>query len=86
MLIGFVVDPKDAESVTIPFAMLPSKDEDKEAVAGFEKNLKVPHEVHTFDDQVHGWMAARGDLSQENVKEKYEKGYKIVLDFLHKHM
>jgi len=55
-------------------------------VSGFEKNLKVAHEVHTFDDQVHGWMAARGDLSQENVKEKYEKGYKIVLDFLHKHM
>lgn len=31
-------------------------------------------------------MAARGDLSKDNVKEAYNKGYKLVLDFFHKHM
>jgi len=66
--------------------MLPSKDEDKEAVAGFEKNLKVPNEVHTFDDQVHGFMAARGDLSQDSVKKGYEKAYQLALTWFHKHM
>lgn len=81
-----MVDPKDGDNISIPIMLLPSKDEDKEAVAGLEKNLKVPHEVHWFDDQVHGFMAARGDLSQENVKAKYEQAYKLVLDWFHKHM
>jgi uncharacterized C2H2 Zn-finger protein len=39
-----------------------------------------------FPNQVHGWMAARGDLEQEKVKKEYERGYKMVLDFFHKHM
>jgi hypothetical protein len=81
-----MVDPEDASMVSIPFLMLPSKDEDKEAVAGFEKNLKVTKEVHTFDDQIHGWMAARGDLSDEKVKKAYEKGYQLVLNFFHEQM
>lgn len=81
-----MVDPNDAKNVSIPFCLLPSKDEDKEAVEGFEKNLTVPHHLQWFDDQVHGFMAARGDLSQQNVKEKYEQGYKVLLDFFHKHM
>ena len=31
-------------------------------------------------------MAARGNIEDENVKKAYEKGYKLVLDFFHKHM
>lgn len=54
-----MVDPKDAEKITIPLIMLASKDEDAEAVKNFEKTLKVEKHVETFGDQVHGWMAAR---------------------------
>jgi len=46
----------------------------------------VPHEVHTFDDQIHGFMAARGDLSQDSVKKGYEKAYQLALTWFHKHM
>jgi dienelactone hydrolase len=54
-----MVDPADAPKVTIPIALLPSGDEDKEAVAGYEKALKVKNKVEWFPDQIHGWMAAR---------------------------
>lgn len=48
-----MVDPKDAEKITVPLCMLASGDEDKEAVKEFEKSLKVEHHVETFTDQVH---------------------------------
>lgn len=54
-----MVDPADAPKVTIPICVLPSKDEDKDAVSKFQKALKVKNSVETFPDQVHGWMAAR---------------------------
>jgi dienelactone hydrolase len=54
-----MVDPADAPQVTIPIAVLPSQDEDKDAIAKYESGLKVKHIIKTFPDQVHGWMAAR---------------------------
>ncbi|KAF1852091.1 uncharacterized protein K460DRAFT_269278 [Cucurbitaria berberidis CBS 394.84] len=76
----------DAPGVTIPYIMLPSGEESKDEVEQWEKGLKVPHVIEWFPDQVHGFMAARGDLEQEKVKKEYERGYKLVLDFFHKHM
>lgn len=66
--------------------MLPSKDESKEDVEKWEKGLKVSSQVEWFPDQVHGWMAARADLDDAKVKKEYERGYKLVLDFFHKHL
>ena len=54
-----MVDPNDAKGIKVPLCMLASKDEDDEAVKAFEKELTVPKHVETFNDQVHGWMAAR---------------------------
>lgn len=54
-----MIDSSDASAVTIPFVMLPSKDEDKESVEKFKANLKVQHSVEYFPTQVHGWLAAR---------------------------
>jgi hypothetical protein len=48
-----MVDPNDGASVKIPFIMLPSKDEDAEAVKGFESKLTAPHEIVSFNDQIH---------------------------------
>ena len=77
-----MVDPDDAKKITIPIAMLASKDEDADAVKGFEDNLKVSNHVETFSDQIHGWMAARGDLKDKRVAEEYRRGYEVALDFL----
>jgi dienelactone hydrolase len=76
----------DAPGITIPYIMLPSGDEPKDDVEKWQKGVKVPNVVEWFPDQVHGFMAARGDLSQEKVKKEYERGYKLVLDFFHKHL
>jgi hypothetical protein len=54
-----MVDPADGPQVTIPIAVLPSGDEDKDAISKYESGLKVKHIVKTFPSQIHGWMAAR---------------------------
>ena len=81
-----MVDPADAPNIAVPMCVLASKEEDAEAVKAFEKALKVPSQVHTFDDQVHGFMAARGDLKDERVRKEYERGYQTLLDFFHKYL
>lgn len=73
-----MVDANDAPQVTIPIMMLPSKDESKDDVNKYKQNLKVKNQVEWFDDQVHGFMAARGDLEDESVKKAYEKGYEML--------
>jgi len=81
-----MVDPKDASNVTIPMLTIPSKDEDKAAIDEYEANLKVPKQVEWFNDQIHGFMAARSDLEDEKVRAAYEKGYQTLLNFFHKHL
>lgn len=66
--------------------MLPSKDENKDDVAKWQKGLKVKNDVLWFDDQVHGFMAARGDLKNDNVKKDYEKAYTRLLTWFHENM
>ncbi|TVY47887.1 putative AIM2 family protein, partial [Lachnellula cervina] len=81
-----MVDPADAEGITIPLALLASKDEPAEDVKAFEERLKVEKHVETFGDQIHGFMAARSDLADERVKAEYERGYKTVLEFFSKYL
>lgn len=54
-----LVEPNDAKGITIPVVILPSKDEDADAIKAFKENLTVDNYVETFSDQVHGWMGAR---------------------------
>lgn len=81
-----MVDPADAEKITVPLCLLASRDEDAEAVKKFAANLKVPKYIETFSDQIHGFMAARADLEDARVKQEYERGYKTVLGFFAKHL
>lgn len=76
----------DAPGITIPFAMLPSKDESKEDVEKWQKGIKTSNIVEWFPTQVHGWMAARSNLEDEEVKKEYQRGYQLVLDFFRKHV
>jgi len=78
-----MVDPSDAPKVKIPIAVFPSGDEDKSALGDYEKALKVKHKLEWFPDQIHGWMAARSNLEDPKVKEAYERGYKLLLDWFH---
>lgn len=48
-----MVDPKDAEAMTVPICMLASKDEPADTIAAFTEALRVPAHVETFADQVH---------------------------------
>ena len=54
-----MVDPEDGKHIKIPLCVLPSKDEDVEAIKAFQQNLTVENYVETFNDQLHGWMGAR---------------------------
>lgn len=80
-----MVDPSEAETIKVPLVMLASQDEPDDKVKQFEANLKGPKHVETFKDQIHGWMAARADLSNDRVKEEYSRGYQTVLEFFAKH-
>ena len=81
-----MVDENDAPGIKIPFAMLPSKDEPKEDVEKWQKAVKVKNIVEWWPNQVHGFMAARGDLKDDNVRADYEKAYQLLLNFFHEHM
>ena len=48
-----MVDPKDGPTITIPYCLLPSKDEDKDAVKAFADAIKVEKYVETFEDMPH---------------------------------
>lgn len=76
-----MVDPADAEGIKIPFSLIASKDEPVEDVEKFEANLTAAKHVEIFKDQIHGFMAARSNLEDPRVKEEYERGYKVLVDF-----
>ncbi|OIW31332.1 alpha/beta-hydrolase [Coniochaeta ligniaria NRRL 30616] len=79
-----MVDPSEAEGIKVPLILLASKEEPADKVKEFEDKLKVAKHVETFGDQVHGWMAARADLSDARVKEEYTRGYKTLVEFFAK--
>lgn len=81
-----MVDANDAAAITIPFAMLPSKDEPKEDVEKWQAAIKTKNIVQWWPNQVHGFMAARADLKDDAVKADYEKAYKLLLEFFHDNM
>jgi len=81
-----MVDPSEAEKIRIPLMMLASGDESKEDVEKFEKNLQGEKHVEIFGDQIHGWMAARADLSDQKVKAEYERGYSVLLSWFQKYV
>ncbi len=79
-----MIEPDDAKGIKVPVVMLASMEDPVDKVKQFGENLSVPKHVETFSDQVHGWMAARADLSDPRVREEYARGYKTVLDFFGK--
>lgn len=77
--------PEEAKSVSVPMALLASKDEAAEDVEAFRANLPVAHHIEQFHAQVHGWMSVQSDFGNEEVRKEYARGYQIVLEFFHKY-
>ena len=83
-----LIDPSEAAKITIPMMMLASKDELEAEVTAYDKALtQSAKHVETFADQFHGWMSARGDLT-EGSKERaeYERGYQLTCQFFYEHL
>lgn len=81
-----MIDAADAAEIVVPTCMLASGEENAEEVREWEEALKVEKYVERFPGQVHGWMAARGDLEDAEVQAEYERGFKIFLDFFAQHL
>jgi len=77
-----MLDPADATDISIPLGVLASKDEVAEDVKKFEQSLEGPQIVKTFGNQIHEFMAARGNLEDKVVLEDYQQGYQTLLEFL----
>ncbi|KOS20897.1 putative AIM2 family protein [Escovopsis weberi] len=82
-----MLSPLDARPLTKPVVLLASRDEPRQAVTDFDMNIPrhVPRHIEIFGDQIHGWMAARADLEKDRVREEYERGYCVLIEFLGKH-
>ena len=48
-----MLDPEDGPSISIPYCLLPSMLEDKDAVKAFADAIKVEKYVETFDTMPH---------------------------------
>jgi len=81
-----MVDANDAAAVTIPYALLPSKDEPKDDVEKWQKAIKVKNVVQWWPNQIHGFMAARGDLKDPAVEADYKKAYQFLLNWFHENL
>lgn len=79
-----MVDPAGADKITVPYILLASMEEPVDTINEFQSKLQVANHVETFDDQIHGFMAARGDLSCSRVKDEYTRGYETLLKFFAK--
>jgi len=81
-----MVSPDDAENVQIPMCVLASKEEPEDDIKKYDEKLKVKKHVETFSTELHGFMSARADLSNEKTKSEYERGYKIAVEWFHEHL
>jgi len=86
-----MVDPKDAEKLTVPIANFPSKDEPKEDVEKFEAEVqKKPFasecEYKTYPENHHGWASARADLKDETNFKAFQDVYQRLANFFNKQL
>lgn len=49
------------------------------------EEVRTKSHVETYD-AIHGWMAARANLDDEDALRLYKKGYEQVVDYLTDHL
>jgi len=77
--------PEDADKINVPLCLIPTSGEDMEVMdkiySAVEKKLPGKNVFDNYQDQVHGFMAARADLDDEKVKAAYTKAYHTLAKF-----
>jgi len=78
---------EDVDNCSVPVAMFPSKDEDAELMATLKEQFEQkPYAAKctfkTYDDQVHGWAAARADLKEPGPLAGYKDVYMRIVDWV----
>jgi dienelactone hydrolase len=81
-----MLDVADAPKITIPTCLLASKEEAAELVEDWGRALTVDKDIRRFEEQVHGWMSAKGNLEDEKCRKEYENGYRIFLEWFAKYL
>eukprot|EP01025_Chloroclados_australasicus_P000346 TRINITY_DN10193_c0_g1_i2.p4 TRINITY_DN10193_c0_g1~~TRINITY_DN10193_c0_g1_i2.p4 ORF type:complete len:158 (-),score=26.61 TRINITY_DN10193_c0_g1_i2:293-766(-) len=82
----FGKDEEYAEAVQMPICMLSTADDPLESVKAVmdKKDFGDKCYYERFNDQVHGFMGARGDYSQDYVANAAGKVINILVDFFGK--
>lgn len=84
------IDPAEAKALKTPhISLLSGEDGSDEEAAAYAAALKESGQdvlYERFEDQVHGWMAARADLKDERVKAEFTRGYDLVSEFFDKYL
>ena len=78
---------EDAKVVNCPILLLPSKDEAD--LSGFIEGVVgrgVEARQVKFEDMHHGWVAARGDWSDEKQKARATEAIQLFVEFFTKHL
>ncbi|RSH94412.1 hypothetical protein EHS25_004215 [Saitozyma podzolica] len=80
----------DADKINVPLLLLPSQNEDmsvmKHIYAAVEKKNPGNNKLRQFADFPHGWMGARGNLSDPSGAKAFHDGYTEVAEFFKKHL
>ncbi|PCG93921.1 Hypothetical protein PENO1_060710 [Penicillium occitanis (nom. inval.)] len=80
-------DPEEAANISVPMALLLSKDEDLPTMRKFYDNLPTSDKfMERFEGQIHGWMSGRGDLLDPSIKAEVERGYNLAIEFFDKYL
>jgi len=79
----------DANKLTIPFAIYPSKDEPKDEYQKVvdvlsKKPFAAKCDHKYYSNMFHGWAAARADLKNEENKKEFEDVYGKLAEFFQK--
>lgn len=84
------MDAEAASKLNSPTLLLPSMNEDANQMKEFHEVMRQKTKIgelcilKTYNESVHGWMAARADLNDEKQKEKFSEGFQDAATFLNK--
>ncbi|TYJ58781.1 hypothetical protein B9479_000617 [Cryptococcus floricola] len=82
--------PEDAEKINVPALIISTSGEDKSVIDAIEKGVEAKNPGKNvfkhYADQVHGFAAARADLSGGDTLAAYVEAYQLIVKFLKEHL